>query len=73
MTGLADVEGFNICIKVCVWLGFQPLNLSVLRKKTVSNQITEFIRQAKVLNMKIKELMVFKKMLKFTEKLETSS
>ena len=25
MTGLADVDGFIICIQVCLWLGFQPL------------------------------------------------
>ena len=25
MTGLADVDGFKICIEVFVWLGFQPL------------------------------------------------
>ena len=25
MTGLADVDGFRICIQVCVWLGFPTL------------------------------------------------
>ena len=25
MTGLADVDGFNICIQVYIWLGFPPL------------------------------------------------
>ena len=25
MNGLADVDGFKICIHVCVWLGFPPL------------------------------------------------
>ena len=25
MNGLADVDGFKICIQVCVWLGFPPL------------------------------------------------
>ena len=25
MTGLADVDGFVICIQLCVWLGFRPL------------------------------------------------
>ena len=24
MTGLPDVDGFKICIQVCVWLGFPP-------------------------------------------------
>ena len=27
MTGLADVDGFKICIQVCMWLGFRPLIL----------------------------------------------
>ena len=27
MNGLADVDGFKICIQVCVWLGFPPLKL----------------------------------------------
>ena len=39
MTGLADVDGFKICMQVCVcvWLGFQPLKLSyilVIQNKT---------------------------------------
>ena len=25
MTGLVDVDGFKVCIQVCVWPGFQPL------------------------------------------------
>ena len=25
MTGLADVDGFKICIQVCIWLGFRLL------------------------------------------------
>ena len=25
MAGLADVDGFKICMQVCVWLGFPPL------------------------------------------------
>ena len=25
MNGLADLDGFKICIQVCVWLGFPPL------------------------------------------------
>ena len=25
MNGLADVDGFKLCIQVCVWLGFPPL------------------------------------------------
>ena len=25
MTGLADVDGFRICIQVCMWLDFRPL------------------------------------------------
>ena len=25
MNGLADIDGFKICIQVCVWLGFPPL------------------------------------------------
>ena len=25
MNGLEDVDGFKICIQVCVWLGFPPL------------------------------------------------
>ena len=25
MNGLADVDGFKICIQVCMWLGFPPL------------------------------------------------
>ena len=29
MNGLADVDGFKLCIQVCVWLGFPPLMLSV--------------------------------------------
>ena len=29
MTGLADVDGFIICIQACMWLGFPPLNYSV--------------------------------------------
>ena len=31
MTGLADVDGFKICIEVCVWLGFQPLTTAIDR------------------------------------------
>ena len=27
MNSLADVDGFKICIQVCVWLGFPPLSL----------------------------------------------
>ena len=26
MNGLTDVYGFKICIRVCMWLGFPPLN-----------------------------------------------
>ena len=29
MNGLADVDGFKICIQVCVWLGF-PLLVHVI-------------------------------------------
>ena len=29
MTGLADVDGFKICIQVCMWLAFRPLVLKV--------------------------------------------
>ena len=25
MNGLADVDGFKICIQMCVWLGVPPL------------------------------------------------
>ena len=34
MNGLADVDGFKICIQVYVWLGFPPLNL---RQSTMYN------------------------------------
>ena len=27
MTGLADLDGFQIIIQVCVWLGFPPLTM----------------------------------------------
>ena len=30
MNGLADVDGFKICIWVCVWLGFPPLVNAIL-------------------------------------------
>ena len=27
MSGLADIDGFKMCMQVCVWLGFPPLKL----------------------------------------------
>ena len=29
MNGLADGDGFKICIQVCVWLGFPPLLIHI--------------------------------------------
>ena len=29
MNGLADIDGFKICIQVCVWLGFPSLTLEI--------------------------------------------
>ena len=30
-TGLADVDGFQICIQVCVWLDFWPMKTCTLK------------------------------------------
>ena len=35
MTGLADVDGFKICIQVNVWLGFPPLNIKLSNKLSI--------------------------------------
>ena len=36
MTGLADVDGFKLCIQVYVWLGFLPLFLTNLHNVFVN-------------------------------------
>ena len=36
MTGLADVDGFKICMQVCVWLGFPPVSMEGIASTQVS-------------------------------------
>ena len=45
MTGLADVDGFKICIQVCVWMGFPPLIYYIWKAYTWSHQyVTTFLK-----------------------------
>ena len=30
MNGLTDVDGFKICFRECVWLGFPPLIIELI-------------------------------------------
>ena len=46
MNGLADVDGFIICIQVCVWLGFSTLLLSALMQELGKESSYEQIQQA---------------------------
>ena len=32
MNGLADVDGFKICMQMCVWLDFWPLTINQLKQ-----------------------------------------
>ena len=50
MTGLADVDGYKICIKVCVWLGFPPLNIYVFRWIINYSIVINTMKQEKILN-----------------------
>ena len=46
MTGLADVDGYIVCIQVCMWLGFPPLAMKTreLLPKTNLCHAMEFIK-----------------------------
>ena len=70
MTGLADVDGFIICIQVCVWLGFPPLILVIHTLKILSLEIILWVtRQNEIFKLVISNTNVHTKESILTEEL----